>query len=91
VLNVEQVIKKEVDGTLQERLNRLELQLNGNMNRKVKGMETQVKKQIETLESSAGKDSGSWKVPFMIIVMLIIAACIGMFFFYKQLLKKHIL
>lgn len=86
-----QVIKKEVDGTLQERLNRLELQLNGNMNRKVKGMENQLGNKIKTLESTAGQDTGSWKIPFLIIVALLVAAAVGMFIFYKQLLKKHIL
>ena len=86
-----QDIKKHVDGSLQERLNRLELQLNGNMNRKVKGMENQLNSKITSLESTAGKDTGSWKVPFLIIVILLIGAAIGMFVFYKQLLKKHIL
>ncbi|CAE7667960.1 unnamed protein product [Symbiodinium microadriaticum] len=89
--SLEEEIKKHVDGSVQERVNRLEQQLNGNMNRKVKGMENQLNSKITNLESSAGKDTGSWKIPFLIIVILIIGAAIGMFFFYKQLLKKHIL
>ena len=86
-----QVIKKHVDGSLQGRLDRLELQLNGNMNRKVKGMEKQLNSKITSLESVAGKDTGGWKLPFLIIVILLIGAAIGMFVFYRQLLKKHIL
>merc|ERR1712000_36178 len=89
--DLEAVIKKEVDGTLESRLNRLELQLNGNMNRKAKGMESQLNKQLESSLESSMTSAGSWKLPFLIIVVLLLASAIGLFIFYKKLIKRHIL
>jgi hypothetical protein len=86
-----QIIKREIDGSLEQRLNRLENQLNGNMNRKVKGMETELNKQIEATLEVTKTSAGSWKIPFLIIIVLLGLSAIGLFFFYKHLLKKHIL
>lgn len=61
------------------------------MNRKVKGMETELNKQIEAQLEVTKSTAGSWKIPFLIIVVLLVLASIGLFFFYKNLLKKHIL
>lgn len=61
------------------------------MNRKVKGMETELNKQIEAQLEVTKSTAGSWKIPFLIIVVLLALASIGLFVFYKNLLKKHIL
>jgi mannose-binding lectin 2 len=86
-------VKKQIDEDLENRLNRLELQINGNLNRKVRGMESNLNKQFEesmaTTLSNSG--AGAWKVPFMIVVVLLIGAAIGLVVFYQKLKKRHIL
>jgi hypothetical protein len=73
------------------RLNRLENQLNGNVNRKVKGMETDLNQRLSATLEASKSSAGSWKIPFLIIVVLLAAAAVGLYFFYKNLLKKHLL
>jgi hypothetical protein len=86
-----QIIKKEIDGSLETRLNRLENQLNGNMNRKVKGMESDLNQRLSATLEATKTSAGSWKIPFLIIVVLLGGAAIGLYFFYRNLLKKHLL
>ena len=61
------------------------------MNRKVKGMETELNKQIEAQLEVTKSTAGSWKIPFLIIVVLLALGSIGLYMFYRNLLKKHIL
>ena len=91
--SLEAEVKKQIDEDLENRLNRLELQINGNLNRKVRGMESNLNKQFEesmaTTLTNAG--AGGWKIPFMIVVVMLIGAAIGLVVFYNKLKKRHIL
>lgn len=73
------------------RLNRLENQINGNMNRKVKGMESDLNQRLTATLEATKSTASSWRIPFLIIVVLLVGAAIGLYFFYKSLLKKHLL
>lgn len=61
------------------------------MNRKVKGMENDLTNKIEATLEITKSTAGSWKIPFLIIVVLLALGSIGLYVFYKNLLKKHIL
>lgn len=93
ILNLEEEVKKQLDENLENRLNRLELQMNGNLNRKVRGLESNLNKQFEdtmaTSLSAAG--AGGWKIPFLVVVLLLVASGIGLVVFYQKLKKRHIL
>lgn len=54
-------------------------------------METELNKQIEAQLEVTKSTAGSWKIPFLIIVVLLALGSIGLYIFYKNLLKKHIL
>lgn len=91
--SLEAEVKKQLDENLESRLNRLELQMNGNLNRKVRGLESNLNKQFEESMANTLTDAGAggWKLPFLVVVVLLIAAAIGLVVFYQKLKKRHIL
>lgn len=91
--NLEAEVKKQLDENLETRLNRLELQMNGNLNRKVRGLESNLNKQFEDsiAASLSTAGAGGWKMPFLAVVAVLVAAAIGLFVFYQKLKKRHIL
>ena len=92
---IEKLIKQEVEGSLEKRLSALELQMKGNVERKMSNIETALDRKMTNLESKATEltknDSGSWKLPFLLLVMVMIAGCIGLYMFYLKMKKMHIL
>lgn len=91
--SLEAEVKKQLDENLENRLNRLELQMNGNLNRKVRGLESNLNKQFEESMANTLTDAGAggWKLPFLAVVVLLISAAIGLVVFYQKLKKRHIL
>ena len=91
--SLEAEVKKQLDENLENRLNRLELQMNGNLNRKVRGLESNLNKQFEESMANTLTDAGAggWKTPFLVVVVLLISAGIGLVIFYQKLKKRHIL
>lgn len=88
-------ILKEVDGTLDKRLTSLEMQMKGSVERKMNNIESSLDRKMSTMEEKASTivttNAGSWKLPFLFLLVIITAAGIGLYFFYKSLLKKHLL
>lgn len=91
--SLEAEVKKQLDENLENRLNRLELQMNGNLNRKVRGLESNLNKQFEESMATTMTDAGAggWKLPFLAVIVLLIASAIGLVIFYQKLKKRHIL
>jgi hypothetical protein len=80
-----------VQGELEQRLQAMENKLNTNMNRKFRGVESEITKNIEgTIDATLSNTSG-WKVPFALLVVLVLAAALGLYRFYIQLKKIHML
>ena len=86
-----QIIKKEMEGTIQARLQSLENQMTGNMNQRVRGLENKMGKQIESSLESSRSSAAGWKLPFLIVVLVLIVAAIGLYMFYMKLKKIHML
>jgi hypothetical protein len=91
--SLEEEVKKQLDENLENRLNRLELQMNGNLNRKVRGLESNLNKQFEESMANTLTDAGAggWKLPFLAVIVILVAAGIGLVVFYQKLKKRHIL
>ena len=93
--NIERLIKQEVEGSLEKRLSALELQMKGNVERKMSNIESALDRKMNNLESKATEltkvDAGSWRLPFLILVLVMVAAAIGLYLFYLKMKKMHIL
>jgi hypothetical protein len=84
-----------VAGSLDSRLTALELQMKGTVEKKMLNIETSLDRKMSRLQTQAdeyGKENaGSWKIPFIILVVLMVAAAIGLYFFYEKMRKMHLL
>lgn len=82
-------------GSLDARLTALELQMKGSVERKMLNIESSLDRKMTRLQSQAeelGKESAhSWKIPFLIIVVLMIGAAVGLYLFYERMRKMHLL
>jgi hypothetical protein len=80
---------------LEKRLSALELQMKGNVERKMFNIESALDRKMNTLETKTTEltktDAGGWKLPFLILSMIIVAAAIGLYLFYLKMKKMHIL
>jgi len=97
--SLEGVIKKQVDGTIAERLNVIERQLKGTVDRKITSMgdnlerklDVKVDKKVEKGATTGGGGSGDWKIPFAILLLLFVAGAIAFYRFYEKMKRSHIL
>jgi mannose-binding lectin 2 len=93
--NLEEIIKKEVEGSLETRLSALEMQMKGSVERKMTNIESALDRKMARIETKttelAQNNAGGWKLPFMILVVIIATAAGGLYYFYRRLLKMHIL
>ena len=96
-----------MDGTIAERLNVIERQLKGTVDRKITSMgdnlerklEVKVEKKVEkgvAASVSASNNinnatSGDWKIPFAILLLLFVAGAIAFYRFYEKMKRSHIL
>lgn len=69
--------------------------MKGSVEKKMLNIESSLDRKMNRLQSQAdefGKENaGAWKIPFMILVVLMIAAAIGLYFFYEKMRKMHLL
>lgn len=89
------VSSQEVAGSLDSRLTALELQMKGTVEKKMLNIESSLDRKMSRLQSQAdefGKESAtSWRIPFLILLVLMIAAAVGLYFFYEKMRKMHLL
>ena len=93
--NLEDIIKKEVEGSLETRLSALEMQMKGSVERKMTNIESALDRKMARIETKttelAQNNSGGWKLPFLVLLVVIFAAAGGLYYFYLRLQKMHIL
>lgn len=84
-----------MDGTLDKRLTSLELQMKGSVERKMSNIESSLDRKMSNMESKASNivnsNAGSWKIPFLILLIVLAAGGVGLYMGYRNLLKKHLL
>ena len=86
-------IKKEVEGTMESRLQSIEQQLQHFLNHKIASFDGKIDQKIADVSASnkSVEGGGSWKFPFFLLILVQIGAAIGLYLFYQKLQKKHIL
>jgi mannose-binding lectin 2 len=93
--NLEALIKQEVEGSLERRLSALEMQMKGSVERKMSNIESALDRKMTRMESQASEmantSSESWKLPFFLLLIVIVAAAVGLYLFYLKMKKMHIL
>lgn len=104
---LEEKIRKQVDGTIAERLNVIERQLKGTVDRKITNVADTLERKLDVkVEKSATKaantaasiaantsssNNSDWKIPFLMLLLLFVAGAIGFYRFYEKMKRSHIL
>lgn len=93
--NLEAIIKKEVEGSLETRLSALEMQMKGSVERKMSNIESALDRKMTRIESKASEivqtGSAAWRLPFFILLVVFLASAGGIYYFYRRLQKMHLL
>lgn len=98
--NLEAVVKTEVEGTLTARLEMLEKAMKGNLDTKINTINRQIDMKIGSMESVAKKveasaklasGGGGWRLPFFLLLIILLGVASGAYWLYQKLLKSHIL
>ncbi len=71
------------------RLTQLEEQLRNNI-LQLKNKATDIEKDVEKKLSTISNNSG-WKLPFLLILLILGGAAVGLYIFYQRLKKMHML
>ena len=92
ITELEDLVKKEVSGTLADRLNTLESTLKAKMDHKILKFESKIDKQTSTPEYKKkmknSTTSNSWILPFLFLFFMLLFALGGFYYFYQKLLRK---
>lgn len=91
-----ELLRQEVEGSLESRLSALELQMKGQVDRKMINIESALDRKMNKFETKASElaksgGEGGWKLPFFILVAVLVAVGIGLYVFYQKMRKMHFL
>lgn len=94
--NLEGLIQKQVEGSLESRLSALELQMKGGIEKKMSNIESALDRKMNRIETQASElaqtgSSDGWKLPFLFLLLVIVVAGVGLYMFYLKMKKMHIL
>jgi hypothetical protein len=71
------------------------MQMKGGIEKKMSNIESALDRKMTRLETQATElvttGNDSWKLPFILLVVVVSAAGIGLYMFYEKLKKKHFL
>ena len=82
-------VSDTVDGTMSERLERLESKVLSNVQERFTAQETAVKQQVEQAKASGG-GGGGWVMPFIVLLLLFLGFAGFAVSKYKQFQKTHL-
>jgi len=88
--NLEDIIKKEVDGAVSEKLDMLEKKMKSNVHRNILSAEDKASSKITSVDTSLPKESvrarssGGWKLPFVLLVCVIGIAGYFQYIYFKK-------
>jgi len=86
--NLEAIVKKEVDGSISDRLASVEHVIKGNLDRKLNKLESTFDQKFTTIETSTKNGSGGGHNFLFVLVFLLLGCSFGgLYFMYKQYMK----
>lgn len=92
---LESLIKSQVEGSLERRLSSLEQQMRGSVEKKMSNIESALDRKMTRLETQASElatsTSTGWQLPFVLLLIVVLAAALGLYLFYLKMKKMHIL
>lgn len=88
---IEENIRNNVEGALKMRITAVENQIKATVDNKLRNMNTDIASKMESTLKEASNSSGGWKLPFLILVVFIAAAGVGLYLYYQHLKKIHLL
>ncbi len=86
-----QTIRQNIEGTLANRLTAVEDAMKRTLDSRIGNLNMAVGKTMDQKLKESSIDAQGWKLPFLIIVVLLVAAGIGLYLFYNHLRKTHLL
>jgi len=106
IAQLESIVKKEVEGSLDHRISALEakfntyvskhmsdmeLSLDQSVKHKIRGIEDVYVSKAQQLHEELKVEKGAWMIPFLILVVLMIGGAVGVYLFYEKMRKMHLL
>jgi len=106
IAELESIVKKEVEGSLDHRITALETKFNTYVNKqmsdievsldqsvkhKIRGIEDVYISKAQKLQNELKVEKGAWMIPFLILLVLMIGAGVGLYLFYEKMRKMHLL
>ena len=82
---------QEVGTALGEKMDTMETILKSKMNKKIEKFEGKIDNLFSTpewKEKNKYSAGGSWRLPFMFLLFLMLGGCGGVYYFYQKLLRK---
>lgn len=89
--HIESQIRENIEGALYDRLAKVEDMLKKTMDNKLGTLTKNIGKDMDQKFQSTANDAQGWKLPFIILIVLLIGCCIGLYLFYLNLKKTHML
>lgn len=88
---IEEAIRKNVDSTLRSSLSHVERTIKNNVEAKLDYLKSELSDKLDDTARISKADSQSWKIPFIIVVVLLGSFAVGLYLYYEYLRKKHLL
>lgn len=92
---IKDLAEKHLNGAVADRLEGVQNAVNGNIDRKILNVDNKfqkaMKKKHEDLTKEHQTRMGTWKLPFLLLVVVVIGALIAMYMFYIKIKKTHLL
>lgn len=88
---IEKEIREKVEGAMEQRLSKVEEMMKRTVDSKLGTLTKTIGRTMDQRLEAASGDSQGWKLPFIILIVLLFAGCIGLYLFYLNLKKTHLL
>jgi len=91
---IDELEKKVVDnvrGDLNQRIGQLESSIDESIGHRINSVENVLNTRISETVADSAQGDGGWKLPFLFLFCCMIAAAVGLYLWYKQLKKTHML
>jgi mannose-binding lectin 2 len=89
--SIESEIREKIEGTMDARLKNVEDMMKRQMDNKMGTLTNALGKSMDQKLKMSTDGAQGWKLPFIILIVLLVACSIGLYLFYLNLKKTHLL